>query len=308
MALRTRQHGPADRRGGFTLVELMVATALMSIFLLMVATIFTQSQAVISRSKASVNIGQEARALFDQLAHDLNGAKIIGYPSASGVTIEGYFRGDDASAAYESNDPPGKIDPKRSDSGGPYFTDRMPKLYFTTTTPQPSMVSTAADGEPEPFIVSYRLVWSGASMSRVDSAGNKPTPPNDLRGVFRLERRVLNSYNIQYENNSTKYGQGRHELETESPSGSGRIMIDWADPYNDTDAYVMYAEPMAFNVLWMEIRYFDDWKRSWVESWPASRKDRLPSAVEVTLTVADPEHRREETFTSRFFLPNSVRP
>jgi prepilin-type N-terminal cleavage/methylation domain-containing protein len=59
------------RRPGFTLVELMVAMALMMILTGSVVFIFTQAQKIFSKVDASVQVYQYARYAFDQMERDL---------------------------------------------------------------------------------------------------------------------------------------------------------------------------------------------------------------------------------------------
>jgi len=56
----------------FTLVELLVAIALGSIMLTIVAKIFSQSSKVFSESDAYIEIYQSARAIFDRFEQDVN--------------------------------------------------------------------------------------------------------------------------------------------------------------------------------------------------------------------------------------------
>ena len=65
--------GRRRTRRGFTLVELLVAIALGSIMLTIVAKIFSQSSKVFSQSDAYIEIYQSARAFFDRFERDVNG-------------------------------------------------------------------------------------------------------------------------------------------------------------------------------------------------------------------------------------------
>ena len=66
---RRRQH--AAPRGGFTLVELMVAMALMMILTGSVVFIFMQAQEIFLTVDARVQVYQYARYSFDQMERDL---------------------------------------------------------------------------------------------------------------------------------------------------------------------------------------------------------------------------------------------
>jgi len=284
---------PVFRRGSpaFTLVELLVAVALMTIFLTMVATVFTQSQGAFSKARASVAMSQEARAVFDIMQRDLQAAMLVTYYDTSGDRQLGYFSADDGT--HVGNDPPGPVNPTATSQPSPAD---MPKLYFVTNSQQVAEVSTV-ENRAEPFYVAYKMVWTGKNKLRVRADGTEdPTPANRRRGVFRLERRIIKAHDVSYESDSN-YDYGNLD-----PTAFG---VDGGDAD---------AAPMAFNVLWMEYRFFNKQKNEWTTdgdwgTWDTSGETQpyqLPLAVQVKLVLTDPELRDEAVYTTQFFVPTAA--
>jgi prepilin-type N-terminal cleavage/methylation domain-containing protein len=89
---RDRTRNGAFGRGGrrrpsaFTLVELLVALALMTILLTMIAQIFFRAGKTVAMARASVEIHQNARVALDTMLRDLASARMCNYANR-----EGYF-------------------------------------------------------------------------------------------------------------------------------------------------------------------------------------------------------------------------
>jgi len=321
--------------GAFTLVELLVAAGLTSIFLLMVATIFSQGQGSISVAKASVAMSQEARAVFDLMARDLAAATLLQYDATPGTLdalITGYFRGHPGNAAYEydpgaalgTHNPPGTTPTAlatrtATDGGAPAYSGclDLPRLYFVTLAPQGEAMS-SAQGGAEPFVVSYQLIRSGKSKLRTAADGSGTPQP---RGVFRLIRRVMRAQDESYRISTAGYNYefvDLHDLDidrrTDYTTGPDTTITgdNHLEIYSDATPCFFHikSDPLAFNVLWIEYRFFDPATGAWTTSgqWDdtlpsANSTRRLPSAVEIRLTLTDPLHREESTYTSRFRVP-----
>ena len=262
----SRRLRDAADRAGFTLVELLVALALTTIFLTMVATIFTQSQGAFSRARATTTMAQEAYAIFDLMRRDLAAATLVTY-THSGASTRGYFG---ANKGIYANDPPGPPAPTPTARPQP---NQLPRLYFVSASRQAEGVATVVNA-PEPFMVAYKLVWSGRNKNRLASDGTQPTPP--ARGVYRLQRRITKAYEGSY-----KY----RDLDALPVDSSG-----------------VTAEPVGFSVLWVEYRFLDSDTGLWTADGDWTTTTKLPLMVEVKLVMTDPERREEATYTARFRL------
>src|SRR4051812_8260346 len=60
-----------SRRSGLTLIELLVAMALMTVLTGTIVFIFTQAQTIFTQVDAKVQVYQYARSAFDQMERDL---------------------------------------------------------------------------------------------------------------------------------------------------------------------------------------------------------------------------------------------
>ena len=67
--------------------------------------------------------------------------------------------------------------------------------------------------------------------------------------------------------------------------------------------------PLAEGLLQFQLEYYDDRKEEWVREWDTEKidwKDRLPSAVRISLLFPDPDAEGETLhFTTAVFLPLS---
>jgi len=82
-------------RGGLTLIELVVAIGLMAVMLSMMAIIFGRAQGAFREARASVEIHQMVRAVFDTMRQDLAGATLIRHSGDGSTIIPGQFVGTD---------------------------------------------------------------------------------------------------------------------------------------------------------------------------------------------------------------------
>jgi len=294
----------------------------------MVATIFSQGQGSISLAKASVAMSQEARAVFDIMARDLAAAALVQYNDGAAPLKDGYFRGDIGAYAYNPNDSFGNTNPPgdtptalatRTTTAGAATAYTgcldLPRVYFTTLAPQGEAMSSAQGGS-EPCVVSYQLIWSGKSKMRTASDGSG-SPVQ--RGVFRLIRRIMRAQDESYKSTGTYSYEFLNlsalDIDRKTDySGSPDTTVTGAghqEIYSDsTHYYHIKSDPLAFNVLWIEYRFFDPATGAWTTSgqWDdtaplANSTRRLPSAIEVRLTLTDPLQREESTYTARFRIP-----
>lgn len=73
-----------DRRSGFTLVEALLAMALMSAFMIVLTSIFTSVLAVQTESQATSSVAQDGRFLLARLSYDIQRADDIVTPAPLG--------------------------------------------------------------------------------------------------------------------------------------------------------------------------------------------------------------------------------
>ncbi len=86
---------PCRHRGGFTLVEMMVALAVFAIIIILLASLITQIGSLWRSGRARVDNFTKARVCFDVLEEDLESAQIgrglPGFENASGTTTLTFY-------------------------------------------------------------------------------------------------------------------------------------------------------------------------------------------------------------------------
>lgn len=78
-------------RGGFTLVEILVATALTLLMMGLVVTVFALVSDNVTGSRATVEMSEQLRTVADQLQMDLEGVTVITKPPRDPANDEGYL-------------------------------------------------------------------------------------------------------------------------------------------------------------------------------------------------------------------------
>src|SRR5690348_850783 len=86
----------ANHQSGMTLVEVLVTMGLLSIFLVVIATLFTSSVDVQQRSRSYSTVTTDARVVMERLDYDIARASAVTTPTSLGdnggslsLTIDG---------------------------------------------------------------------------------------------------------------------------------------------------------------------------------------------------------------------------
>ena len=266
----------------------------MSIFLMMMATIFTQSQGAFSRARASVEMAREARAIFRFMKADLESALLV---ENRQTNLKGMFWAEDGN--YDALTPPGpnpttaaqlvnmeKSDPASASSDPD--TDGLPKICFVSDAVQDEGATTGA-GQPEPLQMRYRLEYARPyrRIIRKTDAGN-----DTARGVYRLVREFDKIYDTEYTG-----GAGTFTTRNFTDTGASPMFNFTAD----------HHEVMGFNIVWIQYRFYrydsanHQWSLTSAGDW--SPTTALPPCVEVRLTLTDHDLRYEGQYACRFYLP-----
>ena len=87
-----RAERPGDSRGGYTLVELLVATTLTLFLLGAVAIVFGMVGQTVNESRATLEMTDRLRAVTARLQNDLEGVTVAMTPPIDPGTNQGYFK------------------------------------------------------------------------------------------------------------------------------------------------------------------------------------------------------------------------
>jgi len=163
---------------GFTLVEILTATAIMSLIISLVMVILTQVMSAWNRSTDNLTFSTNARSIFDTMAQDMQGMILRS-------------DGNQWLSLTTDNPPTGASIPTAADSRLIFFTSTPMHQYKDNSDPGSVGHSIAGDI----CCVEYRVVYA-------DPFGTQPTPGSGTTtNTFSLHRVVIDPV-------STFYGVG----------------------------------------------------------------------------------------------------
>ncbi len=254
---------PRRRYAAYTLLEMIVATALCSILLVGLWTLYSTYANLFDRGQARVERSQLCRALMQQIADDLQSAiqdPIPGLPDR---------RWGDAQR-------------RRFGFSGTSSGLRVDVLQITPR--QGSRIPVGAAGQPTdapaarvPELRTIFYTFTSASSAIDDPESATPAMP---RGLVRRE--------LDFET----------PIDDHDESGTGASLVG-ENPFEDADRRNPLAgqdssSTAAVDDRWIwvpevvsvQFRYFDG--VGWTSSWNSLQRNSLPVAVEVRIGLADP--------------------
>ncbi len=80
----SRKHTSDKPEAGFTLVEVLMTMALLSIFIITLTDIFVAATSVETETQASTSVSQDGRYILTRLSHDIRSAQSIDQPGSPG--------------------------------------------------------------------------------------------------------------------------------------------------------------------------------------------------------------------------------
>lgn len=195
---------------GFTLIELMLSMAFISVMLMAIALCILQMSTIYSRGETLRQINQASRVISADMQRTIGGADTaamqLGAVTNNGRLCTGQFSyvwnvapNEDGSPKYPNNRYEGNNDPIRlirvTDSGGIYCTDPNRRIDPVTASPVELLASgdrtlqvrklTATAGR-ESAITGQRLYTVGImlgtdNVNAIDSTTDSCKPPTDLQ-------------------------------------------------------------------------------------------------------------------------------
>ena len=156
-----KRHRSYCTRRAFTLVELLVAVALMAILLIMIGTIFIEATQSFRMARAAIEIHDNARAVLNALEKDLTAAEFCTY----GTGVQGYFAltqySDPALPAWTVPTVPPTPPPPNPLPNPPPQLPAFDTLTFTTQAPQAGSLYATPEAVLQIALVRYALQWDG---------------------------------------------------------------------------------------------------------------------------------------------------
>jgi len=272
------------RRRGFTLMEIVLSIALMSVVMYLLTTAIEMFMIRIESSRGRVESAQVARTLLDRMAADLVATRLYAPPSSAGGQSGGEQSGGGSQtgagqtgAGGTGGSPPAASGSTggasaaaagddlltQSDVHGIYGTIDQIRIDRTAIANwerasrrvEPEEAASTAD---MPVTVRYYVVEG----DRLTSAGLAQ------RGVPEDDRRSTSTAGLY---RSTR------------PTAS---LAEGADPLDESAEADADAELLAPEVVKLELQYFDG--TDLADTWDAYEAGGLPAGVEIRLTVYEP--------------------
>ncbi|MFH1267157.1 MAG: prepilin-type N-terminal cleavage/methylation domain-containing protein [Planctomycetota bacterium] len=267
---RAQCHGRRGRPGarGFTLLEILLATALMAVLLMGLWSLFSIYTSLFEAGQTRAVRSQLARALLDQLADDLESAIQDPIP---------------ASPAQTRTSTPLR---RFALFGSPHEL-RLDVLQVTPLQGNPDPVSDSEEllGEPSaPRVPELRTVYYTFREPLLLEEEGTELEDSETQDPPGLIRRELDFETPNTEPSDSGFGgqsAGPDILEGEmlgGPTTGGRSSPGLPTPRPVDDSVIWAPEVVA-----LEFRYFDG--NGWSGQWNSLARKSLPVAVEVTLQL-----------------------
>ncbi len=258
---------PRRRYAAYTLLEMIVATALCSILLVGLWTLFSTYANLFDRGQARVERSQLSRALMQQIADDLQSAiqdPIPGLPDRSW----------------------GDAQRRRFGFSGTSNGLRVDVLQITPR--QGSRIPVGAAGQPTdapaarvPELRTIFYTFTSASSAIDDPESAIPAMPS---GLVRRELDFETPIDDQDELGTGPATGASLVGGSSFEDADQRSTLDGQDSSSTTavdDRWIWVPE-----VVSVQFRYFDG--VGWTSSWNSLQRNSLPVAVEVRIGLADP--------------------
>jgi len=249
-----------SRSRGFTLIEIMVATAISMLIIGSVYAAFKTSLKVYQQDETKIIMLQKCRATLDRLAQDISDMF--------------YADGDDELTLMAEDFADSDTNMDQDMISFVAITNPNLKKYVSSTTDE-NTTKTVVNAQTGEETTENTLP---SDMARVIYyIGQNPEVDNVL-SLMRVETSDLNTQNVQ---------DLMSQLQV-SPSSSTQSSSSSA--LNDEDLQnTLKSSILVDNIAGLNIRYFDG--TDWVDTWDMEEEKTIPKAVEITLSVTDPENK-----------------
>jgi prepilin-type N-terminal cleavage/methylation domain-containing protein len=270
---------------GLTLLEVILAIALISIVMLLVGMAIDFQLKATERRRAEAEQAQIVRAVLSQMSDDLRGAlyaKTTDFSSVAGL-------------------PTGDIDELGAEVGGEEgaaideSTDEVADIASSLTSSE----SPGLFGNRYELVVDISHLPSRQDLARIATEGEIAGPSGDVKSVAYYLGSMQQPSATTYQFGGAAYSNS----ETAQQRGLVRRVIDraaarWSGDRGESNLLTDNAELIAPEVIALEFRYFDGIE--WLEQWNSDDLLGLPVAVEITIAFA-PVHQknRDDDFLSQ---------
>lgn len=281
------------RRGGFTLLEVVLAIGLASVVIYLLTTAIEVYLVRVDTSRTRVESAQLARTLLDKIASDLAAGRYVAAAAVSNQPA-GATPGSDSAAPGSASTGGTNPSPPTSDAGSDSGVATGGGAAFGDRSRVGGLIGTAAELK----ISSVRA--SRFVLPAVDDEPSEDADADDLPEAVRYyfaegERFTGEQFARRADLLNTPEGVAGLYRQRAPAVAIGATAAADAEP-SAAVSWESDAELLAPEVLELGFRYFDG--TEFVESWNAGEKNRLPVGIEVRLRIVEP-HRGGENERQR---------
>lgn len=271
MSRRFRHHDWAGKRGGFTLIEILLSLGLAALVMVALATAVDVHLRCLQIGRTNAEEAQLARVLLLRIGDDLRNAAVSNPVDASKIP---------PAASATDTDEGGTGDPDAP-------TDTTGDTTDETTTDDLGLAETATEDE---YVIG---LYGESDWLQVDVRRTPRLDQYDYEtlpsGAESLPDVVSGVKTVAY---SLSTDTGTASTTGEYRGGLLRREIDhavtrWAEDVGTLTTADEELEPIAPEVTDLEFLYFDG--TEWVDSWDSTEMAGLPMAVHVSLSIMSRE-------------------
>lgn len=254
-------------RRGFTLMEVLLALALLVTLLAVLGLSLRATLRATSAGRAEVAHAQLARAILRRIAADVRGA-ILYQPVDTSAILSA--AGGAISAATAAGAPATPETPATGQAPTGAATATSADGAAASTDPAAGTAESTETAPPVPGIFGGSD-WIEVDVSRI------PAPQGY---VFVGTESVLPDLPSEVKTVAYGWQEGLYRRELD------RAITLWATENSALEAWTSDLQPLAAEVLEVAFRYYDG--SQWATEWTTTEESGLPVAIEVAILLASP--------------------
>jgi len=241
---------------GFTLVEIMVATAISMLIIGSVYAAFKTSLKVYQQDETKIIMLQKCRSTLDRIAKDISNM---------------FYADSDEELTFMSEDNANSETEKDEDMiSFVIISDPNLKKYVSTLTDE-NATKTVTDTTTGEETTENTLPSDLARV--IYYIGQNPEIPN-IQSLMRVETSDIDTQTLQ-------------DLMSQLQSSSSTSSSSTSSTEDLQD--LLTSSVLVDNIAGLNIRYFDG--NDWLDAWDMDEEKAIPKAAEITLSVTDPENK-----------------
>jgi len=263
--LRVKMTRPAKPRGGFTLLELLIAMALTLTLMTILYTAMDLHYRFSTIGQIEVERSQIARSLLQQMAADIS------------------------SVTYRPEEIPEEEEDEDTDEEEENTTTVEPEIVYTTTDLAFVGASLGLFGDGDSIVIHTRRPRR-PSVSTDGEEGISPASGSDLQTVSYFLVGGEGAMSLAYSDAISSDGQSVTGLPLTGVARMAGSPMDLSLAEDPSDAPLMASESrmLAEEIESLQFEYHDGYE--WLPEWDSQAEGRLPNAVGIKIQFRDEEY------------------